>query len=208
MKTTGLLGLLIGLGSLVHSLKHGIDAGRMLHRRSESLEEMVYRRASEWESPTLVARMPQAPPPPTPGMSAAAALSSADPSTVNLGDIMSKIAANCNSALGSITQASNEAGFLGCYNVAFFSTSTGVFQADLRLFQLSAATGDFAGVQPNDVDVQLMYPNAAFSIVPQNLAKVKRTDLTPRQASGLNELRSFWFVGQVDKSLKLLQLQE
>ena len=209
MKATTVFWLLIASSSLALGRKDGFDVTRVFRSRTESLDDVVHRRADELNSRSIVARIPQAPPP-APSQSVAANLTGADPASIDLGAITEQISIGCNDALGSIKAASNDAGFLGCYNVAFLSTGTGVFQADLRLFQLSPPTGPFSGVQPAEIRVELSYPNAAFSIVPQGAKLVKReVDLEPRQAGGqLDQLQSFWFVGQVNKELALPQLQE
>jgi hypothetical protein len=203
------LALLVALASPALSTKDAFDAARLLHRRAGSLDEMVRRRADEMTAVHLVARMPEEAPA-VPSQSAAANLTGADPASIDQGQLDATISAACMKALGPIKSVSNDAGFLGCYNIPFLNTNTGVFEADLRLYQRSQPSRAFAGVKATDISVQLSYPNAAFSTIPQGAPKAKRgVDLESRQnAGGMNELQNFLFVGQVTQTLTLSKLKE
>lgn len=203
------LTLLIALIWPALGSKDGFDTLGLLHRRIDTLDEMVHRRADEMTAGRLVARMP-APPPAAPIQSAAANLTGSDPSSIDQAKIAATMSTACNTALSPIKKAYNDAGFLGCYNIPFLNTNTGVFEADLRLYQLSQPAGAFAGVKSTDISVQLSYPNAAFSTIPQSTKPKKRGfGLETRQDSGnLNELQNYLFVGQVSNTLTLTKLKE
>lgn len=127
-------------------------------------------------------------------------------------------------------KASNPAGMSVCYNLPFLDNSTGLFQADLRLYQIAPASGDFAGVPAQDVTVGLQYFGA--TVQPLNmtaLALQKRiefgeswgagtlkslswpvtrdvdsqliNEIVGRQASVPVLVQSYEFVGQVNKTL-------
>jgi hypothetical protein len=185
------------------------DASRLHSRRAETLDDLVRRRAEKVERPNVVARIPE-PAPQAPTTSTAANLSGSDPSTVDQAKSNADIIAACTAALTPIKTVSNEAGFLGCYNIPFLNTATGVFEADLRLYQISQPTGGFSGVKPTDISVQMSYPDAAFSTLPQNTPNARRElDLDRRQnGGGMNELQAFLFVGQISKTLTLSKLKE
>jgi len=76
-------------------------------------------------------------------------------------------AACMNSMQGLLSGVTNEAGFAACYNILDWQENiNGMFQADLRLYQASAATGQFIDVPMSAITVQLNYPNSTqFSIL-------------------------------------------
>jgi hypothetical protein len=61
--------------------------------------------------------------------------------------------------------ASSPSGMAFCYNLPSLDNSTGVFQADLRLFTISSPTGDFANVLPKDVAVGVQYVGATVQAI-------------------------------------------
>ncbi len=203
------LTLLIALYSPALAVTDAFDALRLLSRGVHVLDEMVYRGADEMRMGRLVARMPQ-PPPAAPTESAASNLSGSDPSNIDPVQIDATISAACSTALGDIKSVSNDAGLLGCYNIPFLNTNTGVFEADLRLYELSQPRGAFEGKKATDVNVQVSYPNAAFSTIPQSMRDTKRgVELESRQAPGsMTELQDFLFVGQISGGLTLAKLTE
>lgn len=203
------LTLLIALCLPALAVKDAFDALRLLSRRVHTLDEMVYRAADEMAVGRLVARMPQSPPA-APTQSIAANLTGSDPSSIDQAQIDVTTSAACSAALGDIKSVSNDAGLLGCYNIPFLNTNTGVFEADLRLYQLLQPRGAFEGIKATDVSVQVSYPNAAFSTIPQSMRDAKReVELRSRQAPGsMMELQNFLFIGQVSGGLTLTKLTE
>lgn len=203
------LTLLIALTSPSLAIKDAFDALRLLSRQVNTLDEVIYRAADEMTVGRLMARMPQ-PPPPAPTQSAAANLTGSDPSSIDQAQIGVTVSAACDTALSDIKSVSNDAGLLGCYNIPFLNTNTGVFEADLRLYQLGQPRGAFEGVKATEVSVQVSYPNAAFSTIPQSTRNAKRgVELESRQAPGsITELQNFLFVGQVSGGLTLTKLDE
>lgn len=126
--------------------------------------------------------------------------------------------------------ASNSAGMAVCYNLPFLDNSTGLFQADLRLYQISAPSGNFAGVPAQDVTVGLQYFGATVQPLNVTAMSVKREEfaegyglggglkaltwpvtrdvdaelmslIVSRQASVPTLVQSYEFVGQVNKTL-------
>lgn len=202
------LALLIVLISPSGHAKDVLDVMGLLRRRADTLDDMVHRRADDLTAAHVVARMPQGTPAPT--QSVAANLTGSDPANIDQAQIDATVSAACGDALASIRSTPNEAGFLGCYNIPFLNSNTRVFEADLRLYQLAKPSGAFAGVEATDVSVQLSYPNAAFSIIPQDPPKEKRDVGTERRqdAGRVDELQNFLFVGQVSNTLTLTKLKE
>ncbi|KAL9028067.1 MAG: hypothetical protein Q9180_007230 [Flavoplaca navasiana] len=86
-------------------------------------------------------------------------------------------AAACMKSLTALNgQASNPTGLAACYNLESFNSSTGVFEADLQLYRIGAATGNWASLMTQAVNVGMSYSNA--TVAPSN-ANRKRDKGTP-----------------------------
>jgi hypothetical protein len=122
--------------------------------------------------------------------------------------------AACTSALemlGGI--ASNDAGMAVCYNLPFLDNSTGVFQADLRLFTISPPKGNFANIPSQNVSVFLSYAGATVSPINGasmvgrrddrvSLISWPRNEVNKREAAAVPTMaQSYAFVGQINKDL-------
>lgn len=103
----------------------------------------------------------------------------------------------CMQALSQLTQASNPSGTAICYNLPSLDTNTGAFMADLRLFQVSSPSGDFANIPPEKIEVGLSYRGASVSPISTNVTK---RGLDPRDTTTPKELQSYMFVGQIDQA--------
>lgn len=100
--------------------------------------------------------------------------------------------------------ATNPSGLAACYNLPKFDNVTGVFEADLRIYKISAATGGFVGIPTNNIQVGLSYIGATVSPV-NKVALRKRDDRESliswpkRQVSNTPQLtQEFTFVGQIN----------
>ena len=112
-------------------------------------------------------------------------------------------------ALGGV--ASNPSGMAVCYNLPFLDNSTGVFQADLRLYTVSPPTGDFANIATQNVQVGLAYNGATVSAVNSSSLKARAADdisliswprgMNKRQMAMPTIAQSYAFVGQINKNL-------
>ncbi|KAL2132745.1 hypothetical protein VTI74DRAFT_3428 [Chaetomium olivicolor] len=116
----------------------------------------------------------------------------------------------CRDALRNLHLASNPSGTCVCYNLPLLDNSTGTFEADLRLFQLSEPTGQFQGIPQERIQVELSYRGASVSEVKQGTGTgagaPAAAGVTSRQdnsngGGNLKLLQSYLFVGQVDKNL-------
>lgn len=194
--------------------KNPFEAHSPLSRRHASFDELVRREAHEAADWELRRRVPVAKPA-TPSASAAAAAASDAAQNFNTPEWNATTTAACTKALSTVTNTTNPAGMVACYNVPFLNNETGVFEADLRLYQINAMTGDFTGVQANQLSIALTYPDATVSA--STSQKAKRTVLEIRQpqtagstvtsqSNGLSQLQDFTFVGQVDKTLTLTKI--
>ncbi|KAH8155240.1 uncharacterized protein LAJ45_00249 [Morchella importuna] len=108
--------------------------------------------------------------------------------------------AKCISRLSSISKASNPSGIVVCYNLPFLSTDSGVFAADLRLYQVSAAEGNWSSVGGN-IDVSLMYNGAAVQLRNETTEEAAATESASASTTGPEKVQEFHFIGQIDKLL-------
>lgn len=116
----------------------------------------------------------------------------------------------CKQALSHITESSNPSGNCICYNLPSLDTKTGVFAADLRLYQISEPRGPFAGMSASDIKVSVAYKGASASTVSPdqftgagmvgNVSGLMRRDDGP---AGPKLMQLYLLVGQIDKETKL-----
>ncbi|KAF5006051.1 hypothetical protein FDECE_7563 [Fusarium decemcellulare] len=108
----------------------------------------------------------------------------------------------CRSVLGGLHQSTNPSGACVCYNLPSLDMQTGVFEADLRLFQVSEARGGFAAVAPEDVMVGVSYNGA--SVMPIDPKDMNGTGIVGQVASMKKRaesptlLQTYMFVGKID----------
>lgn len=119
--------------------------------------------------------------------------------------------AACTTALETLNgKASNDAGMAVCYNLPFLDNSTGVFQADLRLYMISPPTGQFASISSQNVMVGLSYVGATVSAVNASTLGARSEEAVSliswprnakRQAQAPTMIQAYAFVGQINKDL-------
>lgn len=145
---------------------------------------------------------------------------SAIPSSINMTEWDAQTSSACMTSLTALNGvASNPSGMAVCYNLPFLDNSTGVFQADLRLYRVADPNGDFAGIQSQDVQVGLSYLGASVSAANTSTVSardapfsmlswpIERRDeaeeLGRRQSTNSTPVmvQSYAFVGQVNKNL-------
>lgn len=183
-------GVLLAEASLVASsaILH-MPSMRRQHRR----HEMMARSLTSYES-ELERRSPQS-------LSSGGDLTLASPD-VDSNNITLQA---CTAGLQNLTSVLNEAGFAACYNILdWHEDMGGMFQADLRLFRLSPATGAFANVTMDNIGVQLSYANSTQYSVLMNSKRTKRS-LAARQA-GPVQIQQFSIVGNMKMQLNLKKL--
>ena len=128
----------------------------------------------------------------------AAALSLDAPDT----DMNATVLDACTVALSNLSAVSNTAGYAACYNILDWHPDMGVFQADLRIFQKSRATGDFADTPMNTIAVMLQYPEST-----QFQSLMKRSTGAPlRRQSTSDEIQQFSLLGNIKTQLDLSKL--
>jgi hypothetical protein len=121
----------------------------------------------------------------------------------------------CTTSLEALNgRPSNPSGMAVCYNLPFLNETTGIFQADLRLYMVGAPTGDFANIASQNVNVGLSYNGATVQAI-NATTMTKRSDgssliswpradmeMLKRQTQAIPQLaQAYAFVGQVNKDL-------
>ena len=132
---------------------------------------------------------------------AAVPASSAVPMTMNP-------APACDKALTTLNGvASNPSGIAVCYNVLMLNTSTGIFQADVRLYKIAAPTGDWATLDdsPGKINTALQYMGANVhtpSITPNSKRGMNRRanadveEIAKRAVTAPQSVKNLTFIGQ------------
>lgn len=122
--------------------------------------------------------------------------------TINMTAWDDTATAACNSALTKLPESSNPSGTCICYNLPALDNTTGTFEADLRLFQLSTPSGEFEGIPPENIQVGLSYIGASVSPVTVASASKLVVGRADTSANGsLRLLQQYLFVGQIKKEL-------
>lgn len=142
--------------------------------------------------------------------------SPATTAATNTSDWNTQTEAACIQALDLLNgQATNPSGLAVCYNLPYADNSTGVFKADLRLYNVSAPTGTFANIPSQDVQVGLSYEGATAQLVnmstimarsdgtsliswPRAISKRQSTTNTTTGGT-LTLLQTYAFVGQMNQ---------
>jgi hypothetical protein len=115
----------------------------------------------------------------------------------------------CMSTLSNLKgQASNPSGIAVCYNLPFLDNKTGVFQAELRMYNVSAPINPWVGVTAADVSMTLSYLGATVQNMNGNFTKrdlswsVSEGALVERQeVNTMTELKVLMYVGRVNSNL-------
>lgn len=118
-------------------------------------------------------------------------------SSMNMTQWNTETSSLCTTALQQLSVASNPSGTAVCYNIPSLDTTTGTFMADLRLFQVSTANGEFTNIPPQNIQVELQYKGASVSAV--NMTTVQARDLEIRSTNP-SPLQTYMFVGQIDRA--------
>jgi hypothetical protein len=111
-------------------------------------------------------------------------------------------------------QASNPSGIVVCYNLPFLDNTTGVFQAELRMYNVSAPIDPWVGVTAADISMSLSYLGATVQNMPGNFSKrdVSAPVVREREVSDgllierqnintLTELKVLMYVGKINANL-------
>jgi hypothetical protein len=122
-----------------------------------------------------------------------------DPATWN-----TQVDESCESAVTKLMgMASSDTGMAACYNVPFLDEVKGTFESQLRIYNVSVATGDFVGVSQDEMMVQMTYPLATFQeysgTSPSKRSLVQRQSTNGVFTAMLLTIKNY--VGQIDPSV-------
>lgn len=113
----------------------------------------------------------------------------------------------CQDSLKRLMIASNPSGACICYNLPSLDTSSGVFEADLRVYRFNEPSGAFQGIPAENIEVALMYKGATVSPVDDgDIDNLSEPGARKRQSEGEGEgspdlplLQHYLLVGQINK---------
>lgn len=112
--------------------------------------------------------------------------------------------AACRAVLTSLHQSTNPSGSCVCYNLPSLDIKTGVFEADLRLFQVNEPRGSFEGISSKDISVGVSYTGASvMAIDPDEVTgqgMVGSYSTVARRSDEPTLLRSYMFIGKIDQN--------
>jgi len=112
-------------------------------------------------------------------------------------------------------QASNPSGIAVCYNLPFLDNTTGVFQAELRMYNVSAPIDPWAGVTAADVNMTLSYLGATVQNMAGQFTKrelsyppVRKREVSHglmiekrQNINTMTELKVLMYVGKINSNL-------
>lgn len=166
-----------------------------LVRREDSMEHTMRRYVNSIVEPVLERRQASA-------------------TGVNATQWDAQTATACNTALTALNGvANNPSGMAVCYNLPYLDNTTGVFEADLRLYMIAAPTGGFANIASSNVQVGLSYNGATVSAVNASSLKAReestatsliswrRNEAAVQKRNAPVLVQSYAFVGQINKNL-------
>ena len=181
-------------------LQPGQDVEEVLRRDAELMASLTKRQdANSAELAPLQSLMP----------------SSKAPSDADLQKWEADTRAACMATLTNLKgQASNPSGLAVCYNLPFVDNTTGVFQAELRMYNVSAPVDPWVGVTTADIGLTLSYLGATvqnmqgnftkrqFSYPPIRRRQSSRGLLIERQdIATMTEIKTLMYVGRINSNL-------
>lgn len=178
-----------------------------LLRRSEDIENVLRRDADIMAGLTRRQAPPQI----------STAPASGDAAKADLAKWEEQTKAACGTALTALNgQASNPSGIAVCYNLPFLDNQTGIFQAELRMYNISAPINPWVGVTASDVSMALSYLGATVQTMNGTFAKRDMTSVSfppikERTVNGMlvgrqtaaapAELKVLMYVGKINSNL-------
>lgn len=196
---------LVGGLMLVGYASAKAPAVNAMFKRSDDIEHMLRRDADIMA--TLTRRQDANGAQPAPKISTTPA--SGDAAKADLAKWEEQTKAACGSALTVLNgQASNPSGIAVCYNLPFLDNQTGIFQAELRMYNVSAPIDPWKGVAAAEVSMALSYlgatvqnTNGTFSKRDVSYPPIKERSLVERQAAAPQELKVLMYVGKINSNL-------
>ncbi|RKF65023.1 hypothetical protein GcC1_126017 [Golovinomyces cichoracearum] len=176
------------------------NSGNLISMATKSITQSLESRSID----SVIGSIQQRESAPAPGMSG-----------VNMTKWSSKTEAACETSLKSMNgRVSNPSGMAVCYNLPYLDEKTGVFEANLRIYMVTASTGSFNNIPSDKIDVSLDYNGATVSPVNASVMRKRQSEdssMTSLQTIYENKaqksevepklIQMYNFIGQVNKSL-------
>lgn len=110
----------------------------------------------------------------------------------------------CTSMLASMARAGNPSGMSICFNLPSLDTTSGAFEADLRLYKVSEPRGAWENVKVEDFDVNVGFNNARVQNVTEEevrgVGMVGELGKRQNQGDGPQLMQKYMLVGQISSS--------
>ncbi|KAI6785537.1 uncharacterized protein J7T54_007180 [Emericellopsis cladophorae] len=120
--------------------------------------------------------------------------------TINMTSFLELTSTTCLSRLSNLRRTTSPSGMSICFNLPSLNTTSGVFEADLRLYKVTEPRDAWEGIEPGDVDVNVGFANARVrNVTEQEIMGIGMVgELQARQADDrVQELQRYMLVGQV-----------
>lgn len=182
-------------------LQPGNDVEELLRRDAELMATLTQRQdANSADSAPLASITP----------------ASGDASQIDFAQWEEQTRAACMTNLGRLNgQASNPSGIAVCYNLPFLDNKTGIFQAELRMYNVSAPIDPWKGVTAADVSMTLSYLGATVQNMAGNFTKREEVSWPPirvredhdgmlverQNTNSMTELKVLMYVGRINSNL-------
>jgi hypothetical protein len=129
----------------------------------------------------------------------AAATPSVDPAAWNV-----EADQSCQVAVDQLNgKSSSVSGMAACYNVPFLDTVKGTFESELRIYNVSVPSGNFAGTTLGSMSISMTYTNAAFSEFNGSLAarSIEEPQIFKRGIMEGQLVSIKKYIGQIDPAI-------
>lgn len=104
----------------------------------------------------------------------------------------------CTGAISQIEDFNSDSGLGGCYNIMYLNRTTGLFQADLRLYKVGEPAGAFSGIPIDSMLVNLNSNYAQFAQVSLT-PNTKRAEVDARESdTNYTEVLEGLWEGQIE----------
>ena len=206
--------LLAGQALSLSPMKAAHNIAGSLHQRSFDVEAQMSDEAYDFVLSSLEKRQGLTAPSSTSSSASSPTVSttpfSGSAADFNLTQWNAMTAEACSSAIQALNgNAGNPSGMAVCYNVPFLDNSTGVFESEVRLYNVSAPVDAWTGLESNAISISMSYLGA--SVAPINgLTMTKRSDVVSeslvssvekRQSSILTAMVTKTYIGQIHNSI-------
>jgi len=122
--------------------------------------------------------------------------------TINMTSFSALTTTTCLSTLSNLRRTTSPSGMSICFNLPSLNTTSGVFEADLRLYKVTEPRDAWVGVEPADVDVNVGFANARVrNVTEKEIMGIGMVgELQTRQVDDrVQELQHYMLVGQVQQ---------